>query len=147
MRKSQAALAIIEQQDAWLVQWNSNWQAYSLIGGHVEAGESFRECCIREITEELECAPADVEVAFESYADLHFCECSKAARVETEYQWELFRASICDHLRSNLPNDCKWVTPAQIKNGLANDGKPIAAQVGRVLDAHQEWQMSRLTGC
>jgi len=53
MRTSTAAIAAIQQHDAWLVQWNENWNAYSLIGGHLETGESFRECCEREIMEAL----------------------------------------------------------------------------------------------
>ena len=54
MRFSEAALALITRVNAqgeteYLTQWNEKWQAYSLIGGHHEEGESFRECCIREI--------------------------------------------------------------------------------------------------
>ncbi len=133
MRHSSAALAIIQRNDTWLVQWNANWQAYSLIGGHIEPGESFRECCIREITEELECDASDVDVAVEPYAELRFVEYSKAARERTHYHWQLFLASVSERTLGNLPCDCSWVTPSQIQDRNASDGKPIAEQVARVL--------------
>jgi 8-oxo-dGTP pyrophosphatase MutT (NUDIX family) len=135
LRHSKAALAIIERNNAWLVQWNDAWQAYSLIGGHLEAGESFRECCIREIVEELECEPDNIDVAVEPYADLRFDEFSRAAGVDTKYQWQLFAASLSERVLQNLPANCRWLTPSQIQRGFADDELAIAAQVKRVLDA------------
>ena len=50
MRVSEAALALITRvtpqgEAEYLTQWNEKWQAYSLIGGHREPDESFRDCC------------------------------------------------------------------------------------------------------
>lgn len=59
MKISHAVLALITRinlhgETEYLTQWNNGWQAYSLIGGHVEADDSFRECCDRGVEEELE---------------------------------------------------------------------------------------------
>jgi hypothetical protein len=136
MRTSQAGLAIIQQRDAWLVHWNDNWNAYSLIGGHVETGESFRESCIREIAEELRCSASQLNVNTDSHMRLNFREFSRAAKVETEYEWELFLASVDERVLQNLPDDCVWVTHSHIRSGVAANGKPIADQVGRALQAY-----------
>ena len=57
MRLSEAAVALIRrEQDGrtfWLARWNRNWRAYHLVGGHRRPGESFRDCLVREIAEEL----------------------------------------------------------------------------------------------
>src|SRR5438128_10124068 len=58
MRLSEAGLALVRRvgpdgAPEYLVQWNDNWQRFSLPGGHVEPGESFRACCAREVAEEL----------------------------------------------------------------------------------------------
>ncbi|NIY14612.1 MAG: NUDIX domain-containing protein, partial [Nitrospinaceae bacterium] len=56
MRSSEGALAWITRDGAmgqeWLTRWNRKWNNRSLIGGHREDGESFRDCLVREILEE-----------------------------------------------------------------------------------------------
>ena len=142
MRKSTAALAIIQQRSGWLVQWSNSWKAYSLIGGHVETGETFRECCEREIVEELECEANQFELAIAPLATLRFREFSIAAQQETDYQWQIFKTELDQIVLQNLPPDCAWVTQAQICSGVAADGKPIANQVARVLKAYNELDLS-----
>ena len=142
MRTSQAALAFITRvnssgQTEYLTQWNDGWQAYSLIGGHVETGETFRQCCQREIDEELLCTASDYELAPYPYATLRFPEFSKAAREMTDYHWQVFLARLSDDLLGRLPDDCQWVTADHIRGGRASD-KPIADQVRRVLKAVDE---------
>ena len=54
------AIALIQRnqhgQRQWLAQWNTSWQRYSFVGGHKRLDESFRQCVIREIGEELQLA-------------------------------------------------------------------------------------------
>lgn len=142
-RISEAALALITQTNAtrhteYLAQWNNNWNAYSLIGGHVEQGETFRGACLREITEELECTEVGIELAPYPYATLRFQEYSQAAKEQTDYHWQVFVARLTDDVLGNLPTDCHWVTADQIRSGSAADGKPIADQARRVLKAVDE---------
>ena len=137
MRTSSAALAIVRQNVSLLLQWNYSWDAYSLIGGHVEAGETFHKCCAREIIEELECGDNQFRIDPEPLTTLRFREFSKAAGEETDYEWQIFKAELNDTLLKNLPKTCAWVTPAQIRSGFTEDGKPIAGQVKRVLEANE----------
>ena len=57
MRQSIAAFAVIRRdergQTLWLAQWNPKWGAYHFVGGHKRPEETFRECLVREIGEEL----------------------------------------------------------------------------------------------
>ena len=136
MRLSEAALAIIERDAApgeWLLLWNNSWQAYSLIGGHREEDESFRNCCLREVAEELKCAAGDVTVGIYPYVSLRFREFSHSARVETDYSWQVFVARVDAEVLNRLPPECRWATAAQIRAGRASDGRPIADQVRKVL--------------
>lgn len=139
-RQSEAALAWItrvtdSQETEYLTQWNKSWKAYSLIGGHVEDGESFRECCIREIEEELHCTSVDYQVEPHPCATLRFSGFSKAAREETDYHWQVFITHPSSGLLDRLPKDCVWVQAKHIQAGRASDGQPIADQVKTVSKA------------
>jgi 8-oxo-dGTP pyrophosphatase MutT (NUDIX family) len=139
MRNSKAALAIIEQSKKWLVQWNGNWDACSLIGGHVESGETFHECCKREIIEELECEVNQFELAQVPIMVLRFRKPSEAAGEETDYEWQIFKTELDDSVLAYLPTNCAWVTPEQIRKAFTEDGKPIAGQVKRVLQDNENF--------
>lgn len=139
-RKSDAALAWITRVNAsreteYLTQWNSGWSAYSLIGGHVEPGESFRQCCLREIEEELLSKASDCQLAPYPYATLRFREFSKAAYEASDYHWQVFLARPSADLLGRLPDDCQWVQAHHIRSGRTADGQPIADQVRRILKA------------
>ena len=143
MRKSEAGLALItrvnsRQETEYLAMWNDKWNAYSLIGGHVEDGETFRQACLREIVEEIECDQTEIKVSAYSYATLRFREYSSAARQETDYHWQAFVALASEEALARLPENCVWVSVNQIRAGRTADGKPIAAQVQRVLKAVEE---------
>ena len=75
MRQSIAAASLIrKEQDGhffWLARWSRSWQRFHLVGGHKRPEESFRECLVREISEELGLTEhADYEMAAESTAHL-----------------------------------------------------------------------------
>lgn len=57
MRLSEAAVALIRREHdgptLWLAQWNQNWRTYTFVGGHRWPEETFRECLVRELGEEL----------------------------------------------------------------------------------------------
>src|SRR5262249_10543528 len=107
MRTSTAAMALIRRESAggpeWLTQWNEGWQSFHLVGGHRAEGESFRECCARELSEELGlCAGADVRLGDAPAAHLEHVAFSRSAGVETAYTVELFDAElITEHARRN----------------------------------------------
>ena len=118
MRVSEAALALITRVNAqseteYLTQWNETWHAYSLIGGHVEAGESFRECCVQEVEEELELrSEIDFRLASEAMGPINeYDEVSKAAGVLTNYRIQVFSTQILsstfrDMQTGNVPAPC-----------------------------------------
>lgn len=141
MRTSAGALALITRvnsfgQTEFLTQWNEKWQAYSLIGGHVEDGETFHQACVREITEELNCTAHEITAAPYPYATLRFHEFSRSARQVTDYHWQVFVVRLqAGVLQEPLQNDCAWVAADRIRARFTTDGKSIAEQVYRVLQA------------
>lgn len=145
MRISEAALALItrvntQDETEYLTQWNEKWQAYSLIGGHREEGESFRECCIREIEEELE-LKRDVNFGVPETPvapTVEFMMYSKTAGEETRYRMQLFRVEIGsardrELIDANPVN--RWLSESEIGNRLSSEGRPVSEQVVRVLTA------------
>ncbi|CAD79058.1 probable regulatory protein afsR [Rhodopirellula baltica SH 1] len=142
-RHSEAALAWITRLNdsgavEVLTQWNSRWQRYSLIGGHVEIGESFHQACRREITEELECTEAAVEVAPYPYATMQFREYSQAAKAETQYHWQAFMVRLSDAVLEQIPGNCRWVTESQIRSGRTASNESIADQARSVFKAIEQ---------
>lgn len=143
MRISEAALALITRVNAqdeaeYLTQWNEKWQAYSLIGGHREEGESFRECCLREVEEELGLKRiADFTVAAKSVGStVDFTMDSMSAGEETRYGIELFRAEIASANVYDAVNAAplnRWLSASEIENRMTEDGRTVSEQVFRVL--------------
>src|SRR5947209_3488215 len=100
MRHSIAAFALVRRTapggvTEWLANWNANWHALNLVGGHKRPDESFRDCCTREVAEELGLVEgADFAVAPLPAAHLEYVAMSQAAGVETAYVIELFPADL-----------------------------------------------------
>ena len=134
MRKSRAGFALFENESNWLLHWSNGWKAYSLIGGHVEANESFLECARREASEELELSHDMVSVKEEPVVSIFFEGFSESAKCQTAYDWQVFEARFVAETVS-LPDNCVWATGEMIGAYLHSDGKPIAAQVKRLHDA------------
>ncbi len=143
IRVSEAALALFQRHGPagaeYLTQWNDAWQCYALIGGHVEPGESFRACCVREIAEELELTPdVDFRVAIAPLRPLcEYTALSKAAGVETRYRVELYAAMMLTHAgetRVNANAANRWLTETEIRRHDCAAGKEISIQVETVLE-------------
>ncbi|AMV18449.1 NUDIX domain-containing protein [Planctomyces sp. SH-PL14] len=144
MRVSESALALFTRSTpdgttAYLTQWNERWRAYSLIGGHRRKGETFRDCCVREVTEELRLMPEiDFQISDRPVTTrLEYKAFSKSAGAETRYAFELFSGWLRDDAVATrvleAPENC-WVSEAEVRAGRTLSGKAIDAQVARSLD-------------
>ena len=141
MRESIAALAVIRRlvngQSQWLAQWNPAWQRYSFVGGHKLPDESFRECVVREIGEELGLnEPADVRVADHSLAWCRFESWSESAGAITQYEITLFEAEPAGDaawrtISANAAN--RWLTAAEIRALRTTDDLPVSETLGHLL--------------
>jgi NUDIX domain len=138
MRTSVAAVAVIARVRSdgvreWLTQWNDKWQSLNLIGGQKTDDESFRECCEREVIEELELKSKEFALSPGSMR-LDFDAWSQSAQTETHYHFEIFVVSIDHDALKDNPANC-WVTEAEVRAEKSADGTPISATVLRVLTA------------
>ena len=145
MRHSRGALAKIthvgEGGCLWLLRWNRKWESYALIGGHLEPGETYRECLLREIHEEIGLKADDLCVSMEPIETLSYVAFSKRANEETQYTLLLFDAVIHEEARSDLSlhdDTLRWVSAAEIEARRTHDGKGISDVVGRVYGVLQE---------
>jgi 8-oxo-dGTP pyrophosphatase MutT (NUDIX family) len=78
-----AAFAVIRRdergQTLRLAQWNPKWGAYHFVGGHKRPEETFRECLVREIGEELHlCEGLDYRIASAAPTHLEFMDFSES---------------------------------------------------------------------
>ena len=90
----------------WLSQWNARWNAYSLVGGHKRPEETFRECLIREMQEELfHLVKEDFAIPNEPIIHLEFERWSESAIERTMYKVELFKAEIIDYAFDRILRD------------------------------------------
>jgi len=140
MRISQAGLACVRRDGPtgpeYLAQWSAKWGMYSLVGGHVEAGETFRECCAREVAEELYLPPSAFTVADSPLAPtVEYTTISGGAKVETQYRMELYAVDLLTPAAvakvSAMPTN-RWLSVAEILAERTTDDKPISAQVKTV---------------
>lgn len=132
MRKSVAAFALFQKEGQWLLHWNEGWGGYSLVGGHLEEGESARECAIRETTEELEVEESAFEIRGGHRAKLEFTGYSEGAKCDTKYDWTLFDGEFLER-EPELARETVWVTLDEIERGVTKAGKVIKAQVRKWL--------------
>jgi isopentenyldiphosphate isomerase len=141
MRQSVAAIALIRRKQGgrtlWLAQWNANWNAFALVGGHKWESETFRECAVREIAEELGLFEgADCLIADEPTAHLEYEAWSKAAQEETAYVMELFDIDLTGEgtrmkIDANPAN--RWLTEEEMQAQQTLDGKSVSQTMVRVL--------------
>jgi 8-oxo-dGTP pyrophosphatase MutT (NUDIX family) len=141
MRQSIAAVALIRrQQDGqtlWLVQWNPRWQKYHLVSGHKLPDETFRECMVRELGEELGLhEETDFRLAAEPLAHLEFTAWSESAGAETAYTMELFEVGLIgaaarQKVDTNPGN--RWLSDEEIRTERCEDGKAVSTTLPLIL--------------
>jgi len=141
MRESIAAMALIQRRDngqtAILCQWNDRWGCFHLVGGHKHPDESFRDCAIREVEEELALQHlADFRVDHEPSGCARFTAWSNAAERTTRYIIEVFSAEFTsDAVRAQVecdPNN-RWLTFDEITAGMCCDGRPVSRTLPQIL--------------
>lgn len=135
MRISEAGLACITRigpngDVEYLTQWSETWKMFSLIGGHVEPGESYRECVTREIEEELALSRDEFRVG-ESLGRIEYEAFSHGSGQTTQYRVELFAVQVLGKV-SEAPTN-RWLNEREIATMFTSDGLPISEQVYRVL--------------
>ena len=135
MRVSKAGFTLFQRGELCLLCWNKGWNAYSMIGGHVESGESFFDAAVREATEELQLPGSAFAIGEIPIASLTFDDYSQAAECETAYKWKLFQADFTCTEHPILPGDCIWASREAIRLGATESGKAIAEQVRRLITA------------
>ena len=82
---------------------------------------------MREIVEELECSEQDFQVAPEPFVTLKFREFSKAALVETDYEWQVFVTELSDSLLGQLQEICTWVIARNKPGASQPKAKPASS--------------------
>ena len=122
MRQSVASIALIRReangQTQWLAQWNKAWKSFSFVGGHKRDDESFRECVVREIEEELGLREGqDVLVASAPLEHLEYTDVSRRTGEQTEYVIELFDVALIGDgaapaIEANSAN--RWLSEMEI---------------------------------
>lgn len=145
MRESLAAVALIRRRSGdqahYLAQWNEGWQRYSLVGGHKRDDETFRDCLVREVQEELGLNEgAHYHVGNKPLARLQFEAWSERAREQTSYAFEVFGlefvAPESEVLRLiNLNSANRWLSRREIDAQETFEGKPISETVSRCIHA------------
>ena len=142
MHKSIASIALIrreaESQTLWLARWDEGSKSYGFVGGHKQDHESFRECLIREIGEDLGLHEGrDVLVASAPLEHLEYTEVSRSTGEQTEYIIELFDVALTGSgTRSTIdanPAYC-WLSEPEIMAEACNDDRPISSIAKRFLN-------------
>jgi 8-oxo-dGTP pyrophosphatase MutT (NUDIX family) len=141
MRRSEAAVALIRRgrdgRTLWLARWNPRWRAYHLVAGHRHPGETFRDCLVREILEELGLREgADYAVAVGPPRRLEYTAWSDSARAETRYTMELFDVELADEqARQRVDADSRnrWLSEDEIRSRRCLDGEAVSATMGLLL--------------
>lgn len=143
MRESLAAVALIRQragdQTLYLAQWNEGWQRYSLIGGHKHDDETFRDCLVREVQEELGLTEGThYRLRDEPLALLQFEAWSERAQKQTAYTFEVFELQLVgpetDMLRLiDAKSANRWLSRTEIAAGQTLEGSLISETLSRCI--------------
>ena len=142
MRQSEAAVALIRRiddgQTLWLAQWNPKWRRFHFVSGHRRHDETFRECLVREVAEELGLSEGpDFQVSSAPPTHLEFIDFSESTQTQTRYIMELFNVELSSgaHPRVECNPENRWLTEAEIQAEQARDGQLVSATMKRLLAA------------
>ena len=148
MRRSLAAVALISRlhqgRTLWLAQWNPHWGCYHFVSGHKGQDESFRQCMVRELAEELS-LQAEVDFRFPAEpTTLEYTAWSESAQAKTEYSMEVFQVELVgdngnQRVDSNPPN--RWLSEAEICAERSSDCKRISPTMGLLLQKCDRWSL------
>ena len=135
MRNAVAAIALISRevngQTVWLARWNPNGNAYSFVGGQKDREESFRDCLLRSVSEDLGLEPeAEFSISDEPQSHLEYVGYAEGPLSETAYTMELYEVALTgDFSLDKVDNDeeNRWLEPGEIQTSTTNDGKPVSA--------------------
>jgi tetratricopeptide (TPR) repeat protein len=141
MRTSVSALALFRRSAPagrveYLAQWNEGWHAFHFIGGHKRDSESFCDCCVREVSEELGLLEGrDFRIASERRNHLRYIHWSERAQTDTAYTVELFDAELLPPAAASVESDAnnRWLTESDIRAGRCRDGRAVSPTMLRIL--------------
>lgn len=158
-RQSLAGVALICRRNRgaieWMARWNRNWKCYYFVGGHKHDDESFLDCVVREIHEELAIErDKDYTVAEQPIARVQYTAKSRSAKVraelstaggdtsaETDYTVEVYDVRLgADAARGFVRSQqvVRWLTADEIRSKFCTDGLPVSETMQRLLD-RLEW--------
>jgi hypothetical protein len=132
LRRSEGGIALFQRtlggKTQWLAQWNEGWRAFFFIGGHRRNGETFRECVVREIGEELGPTASDCRVATRPAHHLEYLARSNSADELTAYTMELFETQLAPQTLAAVEQDTqnRWLTEEEIRRLEAHDARPVS---------------------
>jgi ADP-ribose pyrophosphatase YjhB (NUDIX family) len=143
LRRSRAALAVVCRPGAdgrplWLAQWNSHWGRFHLVGGHKHAGETFRQCLLRELADELSLQEGtDFAADDKPLARQEYTAWSERYQGETKYEMELYRVRLLGPdavARIHTDPLNRWLSAEEIRAGRTTDGQPVSETMGQLLE-------------
>ena len=138
-RHSEGGIALIERsiggKREWLAQWNEKWRAFFFVGGHRHEGESFHDCVVREIDEELGLGPMDCPVSPDPAHHLEYRAVSGSAGILTSYRMELFVARPTPAGLESIGQDPrnKWLDESGIRRLESHDARPVSVTMASLL--------------
>ena len=108
-----------------------------LVGGHKRSAESFQQCLVREIREELGLVDGqDCFVAAEPAAHMAYVGWSEGAGQETWYVIELFPVALTNEAANqkvDANQENRWLSEEEIHRRTCEDGKPVSETIERLL--------------
>lgn len=146
-RLSHGSLALITildgKQHLWLGQWNDSWEAINFVGGHREHGESYRDCLIREITEELGLLlTRDFRVPAEPTKAIEYTAVSKRTDEWTRYHLMLYSVALTAGVSERLSEDPRnhWLTEQHVDVLETDSGMPVSPTMKLVFAEARLWK-------